>query len=614
MKKRLVLVLYIFTYALLVFGGIVSSTIRFHANLISDKLSNVDETVLVYESPKWELYYNKLLVSDNLIEKETEPDALIELPHSWFNLKTKDGNSLPLYGFATYKTTMKVYERDKISLEKVSSNVSFSVYIGNEKVANVGRVSKSFSDGPMGFNYDVLETYVVDKDKTVDVFVEVGYNILGGIDFTPTFANNMHKDLEKDFVTHFYYVILFIYLALYVIEAVSYLKISDSTIYTVNMSGSILLMTLFSPLMNNLLLRFGVFVPPFIFGILNFLFFGLFLFSTLQFYEYTYLTKLKMKGISLGMLFASISTIAYILLIPLRLEIIAFAMNTIGYFILSLKISYFSKLKNKFDITAFLTKCIFYSIIGMEFAIVGTTIDGFEVPVISTMIIYLTIIVLLFALIYVAFIVRTYRSAMKELKTEIQNKDLKLLVLKDQIKPHFVFNCLSAIKTLYHEDEEKGDRAVSLLADHLRYNVDAVSSNLIEFDKEIDNAYNYVELKNLRTENKFNVIFDIDFYEFKVPILSIQPFVENAIKYSRVNEKEGGKIEIVTRCDKDNIYVEINDNGVGFDQNKVKDNSQGIKNARERYSLLLDATIDIASKINEGTKVKITMPKERNNV
>lgn len=248
----------------------------------------------------------------------------------------------------------------------------------------------------------------------------------------------------------------------------------------------------------------------------------------------------------------------------------------------------------------------------MEGCIVAASVDAFHIKTSLSTILYLYFIFLLFVAIYVAFIVRTYRAAMKELKYELESKDLKLLVLKDQIKPHFIFNSLGAIKTLYHEDEEKGDRAISLLADHLRYNVDVVSSNLIEFSKEIDNVFNYVELKNLRTEQKFNVIYNIDFQDFQVPILSIQPFVENSLKYSKVNEKDDGYIEISSYKDDENIYIEINDNGVGFDVNSIKDESCGTRNVKERYSLLLKANVDIQSEINVGTKVKITIPKERN--
>jgi sensor histidine kinase YesM len=92
-----------------------------------------------------------------------------------------------------------------------------------------------------------------------------------------------------------------------------------------------------------------------------------------------------------------------------------------------------------------------------------------------------------------------------------------------------------------------------------------------------------------------------------VPILSLQVYVENAIRYSKVNEIEGGYIEISSYEEGDKIIVEVNDNGVGFDVNDIKDTSFGIKNSRERFKLLLNAEIEIKSEIGSGTNVRIIL-------
>ncbi len=612
MNKRLWLVLRICIYALLAIGGIFVSAIRFHADLFSNASPNIaEDSALVAPKNSWELYYNKLLVIDDIDLSETECDTMIEMPHSWRGLTTKDGEILPLYGYASYRTTVDLFEGGTIVFKKEAMNVCVNVYLNRTLVASTGNVGKTLTETGLPFSYTVNEPFKVGDLKQAEVIIEVGYNLVGGINFTPKFVSNYYTSIEDEIDSHLAYVTIVVYFGLFLVEAFSVKRIGDSTIYTVNMTGTIFLTALFSPLTNLVLLRYGVFVPSFIFGILNFISYCLFLFCTLQFYTWTYLKKLSKKDICFGIALAGLALLAYAALTPFRLQFIAYIVYTLFYIGISIKATYFSKHKNSLDITAFFTKCIFYSVVGMEFAILCDTVDGFDVPVYSVVIIYLMIVFLVYIAVYVAFVVRTYRRAMKELKMEIQNKDLKLLVLKDQIKPHFVFNCLSSIKALYHEDEEKGDYAVMLLASHLRYNVDATSSNLIEFNKEIDNVYNYVELKNLRTKNKFNVFYNIDYQDFKIPILSIEPFVENAIKYSRINEKDDGFIEISSSCDDENIFIEIEDNGVGFNVSEVNENSQGIKNVKERYAILLNANVEIISEINAGTCVKITIPKER---
>ena len=576
------------------------------ANRASD-----EETVLKSATGVYELYYNKLLISDGFDVASTEADAEMSLPHSWFGVKAKSGDALPLDGYASYRTLINLSRDTKIIFKKEASNVSFAVYVDGMKIASAGKVGKSLSESSLPHTYEADGVYKAKSSGLTEAIIEVGYNFVGGLSFAPEFTNVSYHDLESNVASSFTYIILVCYLGLFAVELVSYFRIYDSTIYTVNMAGSIFFMAAFSPLMNNILMGFGCFLPPWIFEILGFLFFAFFLFSVLQFYKFTYLSKLGKKGIAIGIASVAFAPILYASLLPLGLQIIAYGAYALAYIAIMIKISYFSHLKNDFDITATFTKCVFYSIMGMELTIVSSSVDGFSSSLSSPLLVYLFFVVTLFIAIYVAFIVRTYRHAMNELKAELQNKDLKLLVLRDQIKPHFVFNCLGAIKALYHEDEETGDRAVSMLADHLRYNVDAVSSNLIAFEKELDNVYNYVELKNLRTERKFELIYDIDVQEFEVPVLSIQPFVENAIKYSKVNEKEDGRIEISTYQDDSYIYIEIDDNGVGFDPREIKEGSYGIKNVKERYAILLGASVEVNSHLGAGTNVKITIPKER---
>lgn len=277
-----------------------------------------------------------------------------------------------------------------------------------------------------------------------------------------------------------------------------------------------------------------------------------------------------------------------------------------------IKATYISNHTNSLDATFYFTMMIYFSIIGLEITIISSSINSSKIISDLSTILYLFFIYLFYLSIYILFIIRTYKEASKSLEYELQNQKLKSLILKEQIKPHFIFNSLNIIKNLYHSDLNKGDYALSLLSKHLRFNVNTVKTNLISFDKEIDNIYNFVELENLKVDNKFEVIFNIDYQDFDIPILSLQPFVENSIKYSKVNYKEEGKIEISAYKDNSNIIVEINDNGIGFDPNDIKDESCGIRNAKERLSLLLNANVEINSQINFGTNIKITIPGGQN--
>jgi sensor histidine kinase YesM len=134
---------------------------------------------------------------------------------------------------------------------------------------------------------------------------------------------------------------------------------------------------------------------------------------------------------------------------------------------------------------------------------------------------------------------------------------------------------------------------------------------LFHFNQELDAILNYVNLENLRLEKKFQVLFDVEYQDFLIPPLSLQPLVENAIKYSKTNEKEDGYIQIRSfQTDDDHVEIDVEDNGVGFDPSEIFSSSKGLANVKERMALLLKATLMIESHPNEGTICRLVfLPK-----
>jgi hypothetical protein len=184
--------------------------------------------------------------------------------------------------------------------------------------------------------------------------------------------------------------------------------------------------------------------------------------------------------------------------------------------------------------------------------------------------------------------------------------------LREQIKPHFIFNCLTAIENSYHQDTEAGDEAMNLFAHHLRSDADSMGVDLIPFEDEITNTMNYVALENLRIEKPFHLLLDVNYQDFTVPPFSLQPLVENSIKYSKVNEKKDGFIVISSSLDSEgNVVISVSDNGVGYDVSKVTSHSVGIKNLSERFQILLDAKLSVVSTLGKGTKTTIIFRKKK---
>ena len=215
----------------------------------------------------------------------------------------------------------------------------------------------------------------------------------------------------------------------------------------------------------------------------------------------------------------------------------------------------------------------------------------------------------LFYAVYLVFVVKKVNDSYQKEELERQTKELQSVVLKEQIKPHFVFNALNAIKLAYQRDQQKGEDAIDLFSKYLRSSTEAGSLFLVPLEKELSVISWYVELENLKVNKPYEVIFNIDAYDFQVPYFGLQPLVENAIRYGRLAEKEDGHVEISSFEEESCYKIIISDNGVGFDPFKIDDSSYGIGNTRQRFKLLLNATFEIGSKLGEGSTITITIPK-----
>ena len=194
-----------------------------------------------------------------------------------------------------------------------------------------------------------------------------------------------------------------------------------------------------------------------------------------------------------------------------------------------------------------------------------------------------------------------------------KNKDAQIKIMMSQIRPHFVYNTLSSISTMIPIDPSKAEKALDEFTEYLRANFSSLTSTrLIPFMDELKHIKTYLSLEQMRFGDRVKAIFDIDVSDFDVPPLSIQPIVENSIKHGILQKIEGGTVNIKTYEEDDSYIVIISDNGVGFNTEdlNLKDNKHiGLANVTARISSMCDGKIDIESKINEGTTVKVTFYK-----
>jgi len=169
--------------------------------------------------------------------------------------------------------------------------------------------------------------------------------------------------------------------------------------------------------------------------------------------------------------------------------------------------------------------------------------------------------------------------------------------LKNQLSPHFLFNSLTALKTLITEAPDQAQEYVNNLSKALRYTLQSNEKQLVTLKEEMDFTESYLFLIRLRFDTSLTVVTAIDgsFYDFKIPPLTIQTLVENAVKHNEISKRKPLTITIRTTKDAtlivtNNIQAKITEEeGTGI----------GLTNLSKQIQMLFDKDIIISNDNNE---------------
>ncbi len=226
-----------------------------------------------------------------------------------------------------------------------------------------------------------------------------------------------------------------------------------------------------------------------------------------------------------------------------------------------------------------------------------------------------------------------FNEMLQGLKDQIdQNRELaenvafsQVKQLESQFNPHFLFNTLDNIRFMAKIDANAADKMIISLSGLLRYSIKDAREE-VTVREDLENLQSYLNILQIRFNKRFAYKMDVadDIMDCLIPKLMLQPLLENAVKYG-FGTKEKLTVNIRGYQMQEKLIFVCEDDGAGIEEDKLAEIVAGLKsdenpsvhyglfNIHRRVKLLYknngDYGLDITSRKNEGTTVRIVLPK-----
>ena len=207
---------------------------------------------------------------------------------------------------------------------------------------------------------------------------------------------------------------------------------------------------------------------------------------------------------------------------------------------------------------------------------------------------------------------------------QIHLRETELSLIQAQINPHFLYNTLDAIVWLIEIGKnDQAEQMVTSLSSYFRSFL-SDGKEIVTIAEETNHIRSYLEIQQVRYRDimEYEINVDSDIEEYKLPKLTLQPLVENAIYHGLKPKRGKGKITVTGKTDGDKIMLKVQDTGAGMDEEELEKLKTKIQNedttsfglvaAYKRLKLLYgeEFRFDIVSKKDSGTSIKISIPRK----
>lgn len=215
-----------------------------------------------------------------------------------------------------------------------------------------------------------------------------------------------------------------------------------------------------------------------------------------------------------------------------------------------------------------------------------------------------------FAISMYGFILSDQIEQDRRQQQELAQQRVNVMVL--QMRPHFIYNTLMSIYSLCNQDPQKARQVTMDFTIYLQNNFNAVASeNLVTFSTELEHTRAYLAVEQALHDEMLLVEYDTQFIHFRLPPLTLQPIVENAVKHG-LNPYAGPLyVTVRTYHTDDASVIVVEDNGPGFDPASDSEPSMTLENIRQRLKLMCGGKMEIVPREAGGTMVRMTIPTSR---
>jgi sensor histidine kinase YesM len=191
--------------------------------------------------------------------------------------------------------------------------------------------------------------------------------------------------------------------------------------------------------------------------------------------------------------------------------------------------------------------------------------------------------------------------------------EAELAALQARINPHFLFNTLNSIAALIGDDPAQAEQVLGQLSSLMRYTLQSHRSGVVSVDDELKIVRGYLEIEAVRLGDRLHYEIDVEpsLRSAELPVLLLQPLVENAIKHGVAPKVAGGRVSVRGWREGDQMLFAIADDGDGdgHSTTPTSGTGEGLANVRQRLDTLYGTRASVTLTRRDGlTETRVTLP------